>query len=400
MCRLSVAFTRRKYSSDEPNLMGYNFPSSSAVFRFLEMARVGIRQGRFNGIEERLRREAREEFRNFSSGMDSTTPYFSDELAGMSLGTDTKRKVVLVQGQFEGDDFFKSTIGYDLGTTPYQLYTKRDMPRGQTADEYFTREAVKAYMREHADVLRSKGVDGYRVTHSAFFYFRDADLNLRDLKGDDGSVIMELLLPLVADTMLIRKRKKNVAGYIGVSQVTLPEYERYLAQTLPFESHRIKSTLARKLPRQLLLPNIKEEDVVTDSGAHRVKVASVDEVRELERRIRSGVVGNSAIEIIPKKTRDYYRNPKGNGYRALKLVARVTTKGETFIREIQLVDTPQYFRNEINPNDSAHHMQQERQQELTEEQLSRIPQPILGAIQEIFGKSTIRISLEDTLKTA
>ena len=384
--------SKHTYNS-EPNLMMYNFPSSSVVYRFTELARIAVNRGKFYGIGNKLISNARDEFTKFRDDLDAATPHFAHEIADMALGSDIRRKIVVAQGQFEGDYTLKSTIGLDLGTQLYRIYKRGDIPKNQTIDEYIAREAVNVYLREHAAILRGRGIEGFRVRHSAFFSFRDADL--KPFRNSDGNINMRKLLPLVADTILI----DGQTGYIGINQVDLPEEGKYVIQVPPFTSNRIKSTLARKLARRLSLPKIKEEDVVTDTGAHRIVVASMEQVRDLERRIRDGQVGKSTIKIIPEKTKDYYRRPKGNKYMAVKLVTYVTTKGGTFVREIQLVDVPQYYNNEINSNDPAHHRRQEKKEELPKKQLKKIPEQILEALQTIFGKSTIYITLKEALKS-
>ena len=376
----------------KPNLMMYNFPSSSAVYRFLESARAAIKHGKFNGIENRLVLQAKDEFSEFRTGLDATTPYFSHELADMTLGVDPRRKIVVVQGQFEGDDTLKSTIGLDLGTQPYRMYKREGRPRNETIDDYITKEAVKDYLRKHYEALKRRGVEGFRVKHSAFFSFRDADLRY-PIRNRDGSINMEQLLPLVADTIL---NNDGRTGYIGINQVTLPDEEFYATHELPFTSNRIKSSIRRKVIKHLLLPEIVP---IKDIGAHRAKVASLDVIRDLEERMEQGQIGRSTIEIIPGTKKDFYRRPKPNGYRAVQFYAYVTTRGQRFVREIQLVDATQYYKNEINPKDSAHHRQQEKKQESSEGQIRQIPEQILDALKTIFGKSTMSVTLNEALKS-
>lgn len=384
--------SNRYAGSSEPNLMMYNFPRESAVYRFLDLARIAIKEGKFNGMDNRLIRRARAEFDEFRKGLDAETPYFSHELADLALGADTRRKVVLVQGRFEGDFDAKSTIGLDLGTQPYRLYKQEGRPRSETLDDYITKEAVRDYLRKHYDALRSRGMEGFRVKHSAIFSFRDADLRY-PIRNTDGSINMEKLLPLVADTIL---NSDGRTGYIGISLVNLPDERSYAAHGLPFTSSRIKSSLGRKIIKHLLLPEIKP---IKDIGAHRFKVANLGVVRDLEERMGQGQIGRSAIETIPGTEKDFYRRPKPNGYKAVQFSVYATTRGRRFTREVQLVDAAQYYRNEINPNDTAHHRQQEKKQESSEGQLRQIPEPILEAIQTIFGKSTIPITLKDALKS-
>ena len=384
--------TPRYSRSSEPNLMMYNFPPSSAVCEFLDLVRTAIRKEKFTGINNKLIQKAKDDFDKFRRGIDAETPYFSHEIADMALGADTRRRVVLVQGRFEGDYDVRSTIGLDLGTQPHRLYRPEGKPRSETNDEYLTKEAVRVYLREHYDALKRRGVERFRVTHSAFFSFRDADLR-HQLRNSDGSINMEQLLPLVADTIL---NKDGRTGYIGINLVTLPDNRFYAEYSPSFTSSRIKSTIGRKLVKQLLL---SEAVPIRDIGAHRVKVASLDVVRDLEERIEHDQIGRSKIEIIPGTKKDFYRKPKPNGYKAVQFYAFVTTRGRRFVREIQLVDVEQYYKNEVYPNDSAHHRQQEKKQESSEGQLRQIPEQILGAVQRIFGKSTIAISLKDALKS-
>ena len=384
------AMSNRYASNGEPNLMMYYFPRSSAVYRFMDLARAAIKTGKFNGIDHKLVQRAKAEFDEFRKRLDAETPYFSHEMADMALGADTRRKIALVQGRFEGDYEEKSTIGRDLGKQPYRLFKQGERPRNETLDDYITKEAVRDYLRTHYTALKSRGVEGFRVKHSAIFSFRDADLR-HPIKNPDGSINMEQLLPLVADTILNDDKQ---TGYIGIKLVTLPTPEEYAALSLPFTSSRIKASIGRKLVKLLrsgLVP-------VRDIGANRAKVASLDVVRDLEGRMERGQIGRSTIEIIPGTKKDFYRRPKPNGYRAVQFSAYATTRGRKFVREIQLIDEAQYYRNEINPNNPAHHRQQEKKQESSEGQIRQIPEQIFGAIQTIFGKSTISITLADALK--
>ena len=380
----------------DANLVKYIVSSSSPLYKFIEIARRSVLQGaeRFRGIDNGLVEEAREAFHEFKFGLDATTPYFTREQASMVLGSGKKRVIAVVQGQFEGDRILQTTIGYDLGANPYMLYTRKGVPKDQTIDDYLTRAAVMAYMKSNVKPLKRLGVDSFRIKYSAFYYFRDSDLRY-PLRKDDGSISMKHLLPLVADTIL---SKDHRTGFVGLSRVRLPSEEEYAALALPFLSHRLKSTLPRKFRRQLLLPEIPEKEVVTDAAAHRIRIATIEELRDLETRL---IEDPSTIKIIEEKCRDNYRNPRRNGFRMLKIVGVFETNGKIFVREVQEVDQKQYYRNDINPNDPAHHRQQEKKEELPERQLARIPEPIQDAIIEIFGKSTIEpISLEDAIKAA
>src|SRR3989338_345536 len=278
---------QRYASNGEPNLMMYNFSRASAVYRFLELARDAIRKGKFNGIDHRLIHKAKAEFDEFRKGLDAETPYFAHELADMALGADTRRKIILVQGRFEGDYDVKNTIGLDLGIQPYRLYKPEGRSRYETLDDYITKEAVRDYLRKHHDELKRRGVEGFRVRHSAFFSVRDTDLRTATFRNANGALNMEQLLPLIADTIL---NNDGRTGYIGISLISLPDYRFYAEHSPSFTSNRIKSSLGRKVIKQLLLSEIKPEDVITDTGAHRLVVESLDVVRDLESRIRQGTV--------------------------------------------------------------------------------------------------------------
>jgi hypothetical protein len=376
----------RRYNNGT-NLMMYNFPRTSAVYKFLDLARAAVKEGGFTGIDSKLIQKAKDEFSEFRRGIDAVTPYFSRELADITLGADSRRRIVVVHGGFEGDYNERSIIGYDLGSNSHMLYKAEGKPKKETKDDNITKEAVRDYLRSHYEELRRRGVDGFRVTNSALFSIREADLKY--FRNTYGEIGMEQLLPLVADTILNTDKQ---TGYVGINLVHLPDRNFYVEHSPSFTSSRIKSTLGRKLIRQLLLT---ETVPIRDIGAHRCKIASPDAVRDLDERIGQGHVGKSKVEIIPGTKKDFYRNPKPNGYKGIQFSAYVTTKRGKFVREIQLVDSEQYYKNEVDPNNSAHHRQQEKKQVSSNRQVNQIPEQILEAIQKIFGKSTIRIGLEE-----
>ena len=132
---------------------------------------------------------------------------------------------------------------------------------------------------------------------------------------------------------------------------------------------------------------------IADAAGHRIVVPSLEMVQDLEQDLMEARhnplrLGNTTVKVV-RTPKDYYGNPKANGYKALHFVLEVTTSGsKPILRELQITDQQQNYRNEIDPRSKSHHRHRERNETLTRKERNTIPSRSLEALVDIFGNST------------
>ncbi|MAG91948.1 hypothetical protein CMO83_04695 [Candidatus Woesearchaeota archaeon] len=375
---------------NEPNIMRNYSRPSNPLYRAMGIIRRGIRTGNHQKLDAQLLSDAEQEFQYVKAVLDNSTYSFALDLAQEVLGKGpTKRVVLVVNGKFVGDEEHKSTLGIDLGTNPHELYRAHSIPGSadgyrETIDDYMARTKTGEFLSHQRESLQGRGIEGFLIEGSKFFYFNDRDL-LPFMQ--DEVLDTTQLLPLVTETV-----DRNNVGYVDIHRVELPSFEHYRTHSPPFVSYRLKRSFKRKNTRTLVQRVIDEDDVVSDGAAHRVGLATEDEVHEFARDLKqASSIRRSGIKII--KMEDYYDEPKENGFRSYKFIGKVTAKSHPEVtREIQLVDRDQYYRNEIDPNDPAHHLQQVKKEEAVG---LDIPEHYLIALQRIFGSTTMLVPLSE-----
>jgi hypothetical protein len=335
-------------AKDEPNLVGHYFNPDNKVYDLVARLMEGAIEGnvpRFRGI---TLSEAEKEVRKKRSELDASTFPFARDVSHIFWKGNERRVLLLTSGTFYGSSNLDTMLGFDLGTNPWRLFEKH--ARGETIDQRVSLDRVRDYLSGNLDEITSLGYRGIDITGSFFFYL--PEIGLGAFRKKDGEIDMSRLIPMLIFT-------ENV----GLDSAKVPSQKEYVAAPMPFTSYRLKASLAAKINKRLA-----QGDLIRDWASHRIVVATEDEARELFEYFKSepvlGANRESRIEHMKypeKATKDYYENPKENGYRAFHIPVVVHTKGHNpVLREIQIVDRMQYYFNEVDPNNPTHHKHQER----------------------------------------
>lgn len=374
----------------EPNPMHYycsrryNDGLNSAVYELMGMMRESSLKGRTINPPSALIKDAKSETMEKISGLDHSTPHFSEISNDLVLGKKAKKRLImLIEGSFyssRGEEELATLFPINLGTNPYQLFKR---PKGSTIDAYIIQEKAREFLSHHRKKILKKGYQRFKAESSRFFYFRDNDLQPFKVNEE---IDFKRLVPLIAEIPLIKNpgEKYPHEGYVGLENVNRPTREEFEENAVEFTSSRLKrASMVDKLVEKLLLPLGDDEfKPIDDWAAHRMVCLDEKKVRDLESRLSK----SPKIRVVDKD--DYYKNPKGNGFRNINLTAEV--KGlkkysELHVREIQIVHLGQYFKNEIDPEDPAHHSQQKKKQKSTIKRKRRLKEKFDRILREAFG---------------
>ena len=318
---------------------------------------------RFNEI---LLGKARNDAKRNSRKMDESTYPFGEDIADHLYDGQLRRVVMFVQGIFHGNSNIPTIIPVDLGNNTYPLFQQSS--GNSTIDDNVTfdktREFLDHYIETHGDELGRRGVYKFEVGKSRFFYFRESDLvrffSRFGVEVSNGKTIpfgdLALLAPLTVPTRYVALDEVDLEDGLEPS----PEWYREIAPVQV--SHRLKNSLEDKLVNRLTTSEgIKDGSVrlVADWVAHRPVVPTLEDVYKLEAFLKENpTMGNSQIEY--RYTNNKYREEerkKGSSrdFKALNVIVEVTTNGfSPAIREIQIVDQEQYFRNELSKEGDNH----------------------------------------------
>ena len=192
---------------------------------------------------------------------------------------------------------------------------------------------------------------------------------------------MARLVPLITPT----------PGHVGIEAVETPTFDEYIQSAPLFNSYRLKESLTRKILRRLGSKKVSGE--ITDWVAHRRILATKEDVYNLESLLSgSPRLRESQIEHI--STKDNHENPPPSGYGGLKVVVVVTTKGyDPCVREIQIVDREQYYRNEFEPGISSHDAHERRQRHVSRAR-RQVYEYYRGILEEIFGSDKLLVDIK------
>ena len=367
---------RYKKDAKAPNLMCYYFDDGGKVSGIIEQMRSGYIKGKTPKFEHSLIKAAQREITSVRSVLDKSTYPFAQDLNYHIFGDMKKRVILLVGGTFYGRENIESTLGFDLGSEPWKLFKGHNS--NESIDSHITIEKTDEFLKNERDYLRSQNLDAFLIKASGFFYLNDPNTSKFEKNGE---IDMYSLIPMLTHPKHVVTTPVNVPSS--------SEYKNSL--DTPFVSYRLKKSLKGKLLKMLEKKNISDEDVIHDWAAHRIVVASEEEAKQLEGIMRDtitiGKKGKSKIKHID--TKDYYSNPKKNGYKGFNIVVEATTKGHPpCIREIQIVDKMQYYKNEVNPDDPAHHKQREKIK-IPSRHNRDITAPNEITLEKIFGRRTL-----------
>ena len=313
----------------------------------------GLQQGKTR-FDPTMISRARAEVQRKGAELDMSTYPFQEDFARYLFRDEKRRVIIFVEGIFHGKSDLATVIPIDLGHNPHQLFQTSGV--NSTIDYKVTFEQTEEYLKQfkgmHGNELAALGAYEFEVGKSRFFYFRQSDLEaMFDRRLQKGQTIsleeMALLVPRVIST-----------GRIALTEIDAPSGDM---QTPMHVSYRLKQSLEAKLLDRLsdgpYKPGSKVR-LIADWVAHRPVLPTIDGVNALESFLKSNpTIGNSRVEYL--YTNDYYvEEPKkgsGRQFKAKNVIVVVTTGHyEPALREIQIVDAEQYFRNELKKGEERH----------------------------------------------
>ncbi len=341
----------------EPSLMRNYFGQDTKTHDLVAGIRRGIANGRMPKFRDSTIKSVQREVNKKILAIDRSTYPSAQDLDHLVLSGEKRRVVLLVTGSFYGrGEGIDSVLGFDLGINPNMLFDKK-YPN-DTIDSRVSFDMTQGYITRNLSELMGRGFEVFNVKNSAFFYISDAPLRSFERGGE---VYMPALVPLLVST-----------SHVGLTPVSVPSFEGYSASgIMPFTSYRLKASLADKLLFRLGFGEIHEKNAIRDWASNRIVVDTEEEATRLFEYLKSSpTIGRRSaskvkyLKDMEGATKDYYAKPEESGYRAFHMPVSVTTKGHcAVLREIQIVDSFQYYRNEVNSKDPAHHSHQKKKRD-------------------------------------
>ena len=332
---------------DKLNLMGAYFPQYSSTYKVIDQMRKSIFEGRKAPISLADIDRSHDEIMSVRGIIDDSTAKFAQDLNKVIFNDDKVRALMLIRGNFVGSNSGVETtvLAIDLGTNPWPLYKNRE--GYDTIDKKLTVEKAREYMDGKGEELRKRGINGFNVDHSSFYYVKNHDLAGK-FAGEDGAINFDDFVRVMVDTY----------GFIGLTRdIKKPGDREYRAKAIPFTSYRQKQSLLEKAIRELCQvdPYLNFGDVITDWGGHRIGCANVEEARALGDGFKEKrPVG--VFEVSELHTDDYYTKPKRTGFSSLNIAALVSSsRFDSVVREIQIYDLINHFNGQINESHPAFH---------------------------------------------
>lgn len=410
----------KKYDREntEPHLLERYFPPHTSAHRAIGLVRWDLLRGKPPILDPRLINAAQAEIKAQMDVFNQYAPTAAHDLADYVLDGKKSSGVLVETGTFGGpqQENLESVVGSHL-PNPWGLF-RRDPRLATTRDTQIAIAHMEKYLEQHRSELRGLGYDIFWLKSSGFFYFDRNDL-LRFAVGD--GIDMLALVPLLGAI-------STNPNYGGLIELGIPDREAYQESVpVPIVSYRLKRSLEAKLYKRLVLETVYPKRVVKDWIAYRVVAPTEEEAERIKRfltipplkgiktdyeGLTGGIekllrevgkeVNRPNIRHIGKKDRtricyidikDYYAKPKNNGYRAYHIFVEMSVSGgEPFLAEIQVVDRAQYYRNEVNPFDSAHHVQQQKKKR--SRKIGRtFDAELHNTLEAMFGKSVIPLGI-------
>jgi len=347
--------------------MGYYFPQYNPAYRVIEQIRLSFLGLKRQKIDEDLVSRAAREISRMATNLDRSAYHIAQDINHSLFGDSNTRVVLLTSGTLLGETNLDAVVGSDLGNNPWRLF-KSDSP--ESIDSRIASEKAHDFLSEKSNELISVDLSAFKLKSGRFFYFSDSQIS-KFL--DNGEIDMVQLLPLLTFT-----------PHVGLESVDVPIHRKYVEMLpAPFFSYRLKKSLQPKLSKILTYATIKDKEVIHDWLAYRIVAETEEKASQLHNKIMAateiGKGSRTKIQFIDGN--DYYKHTKPNGYKAFNDIYKVQTRGyNPGIVEVQIVDAKQYFRNEINPNDSAFHLNQEKKKRPSKHALSDAEAKILRTI--------------------
>ena len=387
---MHIIYTKNRYNQTkmktqhtrtDEGLMHYYFGHDTYVTGILETMQQGISENKLIRIPNDHIEAAKLEAQLKGKTLDVSTYPFAYDLSTYDYRGNV-RVVMLIDGTLKGiHGYMDTVIPIDIGNNPYELFRGiKGGSRGRTIDLDVTAEQLQMWLNSHKDALLGEGFTSLHVDRSLFFYLRRCYIKgfLQAHDRFDAVRLARLVYP--------------AKGYVGLERVEKPTIDEYMEHAPLFRSYRLKKSLARKILRRF---EDNDDREIKDWVAHRIVVGSIDDVRGLAAFLKSSpTIGNSYIRYI--RADDYYRDPKESGFKAMNVVAEVTTKGERpCVREIQIVDKEQYYRNEFveEERNRVSHEAHERQQAHRPKRIRDIHDKYKAVLEEVFGVGGLEIEI-------
>ena len=410
---------------DKERIMGYHFHERSAVNELITQMRMHYLRNKDRANPEAyhapdaLVRRAATERKKYERRIDAGTYSFAKDLS-TRLFTPVAQPITIlvIEGTFyrleERGGNMEGIIGADITGKP-ELY--KGPGSSATIDEAVTLHYMGKFLDSHKPELVIQGVRGFDMATSKFFYFNSLELNANFRKK--GNTDLVSLLPYVTDIRAPRTAKiskgngspdsKITKGYVNGVWVKWPTREDYLKLSPRFSSHRLKRTIAERVAAGLVQDSpIQIRNMVGDWVGHRIKASDRQHAdaylsffsavrtpqEEKESGLESGVqqFETSATRFVFLKDHYSNRNTPFNGY---NLRVGAGTKGqEQVVRQIQIIDHPNYYGQEINPNDPAsHRIQHEKKRDASRADPSKLKffETYLAVLEKVFGKVKVPV---------
>jgi hypothetical protein len=375
-----------KDRTEPGNLLNYYFGPGTAAYGLMDLMRERVCKGEALSLDANEIGRARAEVAKKRELLDNSY-LFSQDLAAKVLGEKKPRTVLLVNGIFYSPQKnIASCLPIDLGNNPYQLF-RADV--AGTIDDYVTETQTKAFLSKYKHELLADGYKMFEVRSSRFFYIREKDF--AEFVKEKGS--LENLATMISEP----PSYGSLEPHIVLNRVESPIPGDYMKRCPNFISYRFKRTLAHKVMKKLC-ENRPDYFGIKDWVAFTLVVDDLQDVVKWQEFFESSPkIGRSKVKFV--RVKDYYNEPKENGFRAKVNVLDVSTKGDPFyITELQIVDKAQHFENEINPNSTARHANHDKKKRPAREDRKYAP-VLMDYLNGIFGNSTADIhigSLEST----
>jgi hypothetical protein len=376
---------------NEPNIMGYLFKDNSKVAEIVSDSREAFRNGKKIKFFQSEIFQARDEVNSLKKSMDEQTFPLTQHLNEHVFNGDSRRSYIIIEGKLYSDrsHHIDTQIIYDLGVNSSRFF--RQDPGSDTIDSMLTRDFAELYIMDKKEKLKKIGYDRLEIERSRFFYFRDSGLD--PFRDDSGIVDISKLMPLVCSNQ----------GYIFTEKVSDLNQTKYNEIYLPHVSARLKKSLLRKVMNKIRIDRqLDDSDKISDLGANRIVVPTLEEAIKLNEFfegnpiLTSGKPGRGLKSaFLHAATQDRYKDPKEAGnseYKAFIEVLRIKTGKNNNYREIQIVDSEQYRKNELVKG-ATDHTQMEKRDSNVPKKIRDLDDHYTKLLRRIFGVQNVSINI-------
>jgi hypothetical protein len=375
---------------NEPNIMEYLFKDNSKVAEIVADSREAFGNGKKIKFSQSDISKARDEVSSLNKSMDEQNFPLTQHLNEHVFKGDKRRSYIIIEGKlYSGRTHINTQIIYDLGVNSSEYF--RQDPGSDTIDSLLTHDFAELYIMDKKEKLKKIGYDRLEIERSRFFYFKDSDLD--SFRNDLGIVIISELMPLVCSNQ----------GYLSTEKVPDVDRSKYEEAYLTHVSARLKKSLLRKVMNKIRIDRqLDDSDKISDLGANRIVVPTLEEAIKLNEFfegnpiLTSGKPGRGLKSaFLHVATKDRYKDPKEAGnseYKAFIEVLRIKTGKNNNYREIQIVDSGQYHKNELVKG-ATDHTQMEKRDSSVPKKIRDLDDHYTKLLGRIFGVQNVSINI-------